>query len=131
MINDCKGSRGESSYDLVDCRTKNGEYCSFWFSRWNGSQNLSEAFSKLFAFSAKPFLTVAEAGAWTKGVWTWNESKKLRTGVENALWLDIELYFPLDRAYLDEEEEDAFVWNAATEECFSAGSCASVFSGRE
>lgn len=69
MINDCIGSRGLSTSNIILCKVKNGAKTAFWFNRWIGDQAISEALPELYARAAKPLMSLAKACHWEEGVW--------------------------------------------------------------
>lgn len=74
LIKDREGSNGLSFCDIIACKILNGENISFWFSRWEGNKNISEAYLELYAKVRSPLLTIAEAGFREGPEWNWDSA---------------------------------------------------------
>lgn len=75
-----------SFYGNTFSRVKDDKHIAFWYSKWVGNQSLKEAYLDLFASAVDPFYSVADAGQWEFGVWSWFSQGRLNRNVGGS-WL--------------------------------------------
>ncbi|XP_058746506.1 uncharacterized protein LOC131619428 [Vicia villosa] len=123
MINGCESSYGLTVSDLIYCRIHNGESTSFWFSKWVGDQNISEAYPELYAKACSPAMTVAEAGYREGSVWMWDVARWIIEPDEDDLMLLAMLSDQMQDFSPDNQGKDVFVWAKDESKGFSVKAC--------
>ncbi|XP_058757865.1 uncharacterized protein LOC131631101 [Vicia villosa] len=123
MINGCDSSNGLSISDFISCRVHNRESTSFWFSKWVGDQNTSEAYPELYAKMQSPTMTVAAAGYRQRPIWIWDAGGWIIEPDEDDNMLLALLTEQLQDVFPDSHGRDEFVWAKDESAGFSVKAC--------